>query len=273
MIFEHTTYRDFLKETLAKRQAQNKRYSLRAMARQLGLAPSMLSDLLKGQRQLSLMKGADVAQRLGLGAREGEYFLLMIQREAEKVVELQAVWEERLLALNPSRQVRDVGVDAFRLIADWHHLAVLESVGLTGFEFTPANLARRLGITTVQAECSIALLQRLELIERDTKGGCRKTHLNILAQSPAPNQGLRRFHKQMLEKAIESVEGQTPQEKFIGSETFCFDDDQLGDLQKLANEFLDKAVALAQKSKKRDHVRHLGVQFFKLTNDHSKENI
>lgn len=47
-------YRAFLNQKLKRRIEKNPAYSLRAMAKHLGLAPSMLSDVLSGKRNLSL---------------------------------------------------------------------------------------------------------------------------------------------------------------------------------------------------------------------------
>ncbi len=74
MIFEHSEYRSFLKAELGDRIAKNSRYSLSAFAKQLGMAKSMLSEVLKGKKSLSIEAAGRVAAQLRLPEREGEYF-------------------------------------------------------------------------------------------------------------------------------------------------------------------------------------------------------
>ena len=70
--------------------------------------------------------------------------------------------------------------------------------------------------------------------------------------------------KQMIEKALVSLEGQTPQEKFIGSETLPFDPSQLDEVKELADDFFNKLGNLSAKGKTRTEDYHLGMQFVTL---------
>lgn len=96
-------------------------------------------------------------------------------------------------------------------------------------------------------------------------GRYRKTIPRPRVESKTPNAALRAFHRQTLGKAIDSLETQGPNEKVIGSETFAIDCDLLPEFRALADHFFNEALALAQKSKNKNQVYHLGVQFFRLT--------
>ena len=76
---------------------------------------------------------------------------------------------------------------------------------------------------------------------------------------------LRRFHSEVLRKALESIETQGPQEKVIGSETVAFDLEQLDEVRQRVDEFLTAMSALTQKAKKKTRIYNLSVLFFNLT--------
>src|SRR4051812_38238696 len=100
MLFEHSSYRSFLKSVLASRIAANPRYSLRAMAKQLGILPSHLSAIHSGTKNLSETSALKVAQRLGLAGREADYFCLLVQYESSSDPELKDNYLRRLRAIN-----------------------------------------------------------------------------------------------------------------------------------------------------------------------------
>lgn len=69
-ILSYTDYRAFLRDELSRRQARNARYSLRSFARDLGLAPPRLSDILRGRYGLSGAAAAELAVKLRMTERE-----------------------------------------------------------------------------------------------------------------------------------------------------------------------------------------------------------
>lgn len=271
MIFEHTQYRSYLKAALADRVVKNPSYSLRAFAKALEMAPSMLSEVLKGTKNLSQERALLIARKLGLTSSETEYFSLLIQFESARNPELKATIQARMNQANPKRETHDLSIDAFKMISDWYHLPILELSRLDGFTLTPESVSERLGITKLEADVAIERLERLELLVRDPQGRLVKDRDFWVVNARIPNQALRHYHRQMLEKAIESLETQTPQEKFVGSETFGIDPGQLPEANKIIDRFLTEMSELSARSKKRSEVYHLGTQFFRLTKPKSKK--
>ncbi|RYZ69650.1 MAG: DUF4423 domain-containing protein, partial [Proteobacteria bacterium] len=69
----------------------------------------------------------------------------------------------------------------------------------------------------------------------------------------------------MLSKAIESLPTQSPQEKFIGSETLAFDSTRLAAASEIIEDCFSRVVKLAAESEKKDSVYHIGIQMFRLS--------
>ncbi len=267
MIYAHQDYRTFLRDLLAERQGRNKSYSLRAMARDLGLQPSHLSDLLKGVKGLSLSSTVRLARCLGLNAGEAEYFHILVQLGDPALdPDSRDVLLQKARTLSSQKAtITDLSVDLFKAISDWYHLAILELTSVRDFNPAPKAIAVRLGITALEAQTALERLLRLEIIEADGKGGYRRTKDNILFATAAPNDALRRYHRQMLTKASESLETQKQGERYIGSNTFSLDEDQLPKAFALVAEFREKLVALANERPTGTRVYHMGVQMFALT--------
>lgn len=264
-ILNHYDYRIYLKELMAEKARQNPRFSMRAMAKNLSLAPSFLSGVLKGKKNFSLQTATKVARKLRLNKTESEYFCLLTQRDSAKDALVRESLVEQLNRFNPNLEVSDLSVDRFRVIADWFHFAILAAMDLSAFEATPRNLALALETPQAEIELALARLLRLNMIEEIDTGIFIKVARNPRVSSAVPDGALRQFHAQTLQKAVESLTSQSPKEKIVGSETMAFDSDQVEALNVLANEFFDRALMLAKKSKRKDCVYHLGVQFFNFT--------
>jgi uncharacterized protein (TIGR02147 family) len=268
MIFDHLNYRDYLKEVLAERLRQNRQYSLRGFARNLGIQPSLLSEVLGGRRKLSSESANLVAQQLGLSDQERDYFELMVQLERAKNPTLRESTLRKIQQINPRKKdIHDLSVDYFQMISEWYHFAILRMTEIENFEWSVKSVARALGIHEV--ECSLALerLERLQLIQYEKKDGRpTKTKDNYLVRSPMPNDALRKYHQQMLQKTLEALSTQTPKERFTGTEDVLLADDQMKEATEIFEDCFTKILALSKRpSKKQKQVYHVGVHAIKLS--------
>ena len=59
---------------------------------------------------------------------------------------------------------------------------------------------------------------------------------------------------------------QTPKEKVSAAETFTFDTDQLEEVRKLTDEYLDKLVELSRQGKNKTQTYQTLLNIFRLTN-------
>lgn len=270
MIYKYTDYTFYLRDELIERQSRNPGYSLRAMARDFAMSPSQLSSVLKGQKGISPTTALRICSKLGLTAQEADFFQLLVQLRQTENAALKEQILGKLKAIHPEMHIRELSVDHFRMIADWYHFAILEMTQLKGFKLSAKTASRRLGITQIEAESAIKRLLRLELIEPDDERGYRKTEENLLVSSAAPNEALRHFHRSMLQKASDALETQSPEERYVGSQTFSIDVDQLDQAREILARCRRELVELFDQGKKRTETYHLGIQLFRLTQPESK---
>ena len=265
MVFEHNDYRTYLKATLAERAEKRDGYSLRAFSQKIGVSSSFLSEVLGRKKSLSVEVAFKIAVKLELNDAESQYFCLLTQYEQEEDPQFREEILRRLTALNPHRKPQDLSVDLFKMISDWYHTAILELSYLRGFRFEAEYIADKLGITKNEADLAIERLERLELIEKDEKGKYRKAHSQLLIESKIPNTALKNFHRQILEKAIESLDTQGPRERMSASDVLPIDSKYLPEVQRLSEQFSTAVMELSRKSEHRDAVYALATQFFNLT--------
>ena len=178
-----------LMQELAKRQTRNSSYSLRAFARDLGLGSTTLSDVLADKRSLSKSNLEKVMGKLLVSPLERES-LWSQYREGASKTEI----DDRIL----------MEEDAFRLIADWHYLAILNLAKIADNRATPQWIAERLGISTQEAESALERLLRMELLKKN-RNRLVRTAKPITTSKDIPSAAIRKHHTQNLQLAEQSL--------------------------------------------------------------------
>jgi uncharacterized protein (TIGR02147 family) len=75
-------YRAIVKAEFLKRRNENPFYSLRTFAKELGIAPSHLSYLIRGERGLSKDNALQVARALGLKTFAAQKFKFLVSAQS-----------------------------------------------------------------------------------------------------------------------------------------------------------------------------------------------
>jgi uncharacterized protein (TIGR02147 family) len=175
------------------------------------------------------------------------------------------ILEKKINKMRPKNKIADLSLDIFRVISDPAHVTILEMSSISNLNLDSALAAKAVAISEIEAQVIIERLDRLGLIEKNEKGFYQKSSDDLLVKSEKPNIALRSFHKKTMEKAISSLETQTNKEKFVGSETFAFNAEDLKDAEEILEECFSKILALSQNTKKKNAIYHLGIQLFNLT--------
>jgi uncharacterized protein (TIGR02147 family) len=273
-MFEQGDYVSILRSRLEDRCRANPRYSLRAFARDLGLAPSRVSEILNRKQGLSEPSARIISQKLGFSIREADYFAsLVLASDARSRKHRQRAMEE-LRNFTNAQPVHTLDMEAFQVISDWYHFAILELVQMPKCRHEAVWIARKLGISRFEAESAIQRLLKLELL-RVENGQFIPTHNEVTTSNGVPSEAIRRFSRQILSKASESIDLQTVDERDLSTLTVGIDPALMPKfkemIRKFRREFNALAVESAAKQKTRpSEVYSLAVQFFRLS---SKEVI
>lgn len=251
MLLNHESPKAFLAEELSRRIRSNPRYSQRAFAKQLGMSAGELSEVLRGQRALSLRSALKIAGSLGLNETESRHLIQIAQLERAGAKP------------TPAPDSRQLTLDLFRAVADWYCFAIVSLADCEGFSWKPSWIARRLGISETEARLALERLERIGLIER-SNGKLSVTKDYVLSPSGIPSEAIRAYHRQILERAIQALDSQPVAKREISGAGFAVDPKHLPSIKKDISEFLDRTVAKYSKGRKLE-VYQLEVALFQLT--------
>ena len=201
--------RSLLKRELDRRLRKNPRYSLRSFARDLGVSHSLLSLALSGKRNVSRRLGLKTAALAGLTPED----------------------TRRLFGAEPGRRAptsalaenfRRITLDTFTVISEWYCYALLSLLEIPGAKWEAGDIARRLSITEAEARKAMGALSRLKLV-REIGGRWRQTGQPLKVENTLSTAATKRFHRQLLAKALESMEKDPKETRDLSSMTFAMD--------------------------------------------------
>ncbi len=241
--------REHLQNELVSRYRKNPRYSLRAFAKSLEIEPSALSKILRGKRRLTSSMQMRIGHRMGMSPVEMEKF-----RESESSKE-EATFET-------------LSSDAFQVMADWYHYAIVELSKIERFKSDVRWISRALGISVNEANAALERLERLKIIERDESGKITSTALNRTIAEPSDSyrtSAARLFQKQILQKAVDAVEIVSLDRRENSGVTMAINLAKLPEAEAIIRKFRRSLMALLETGDTKQEVYQLAVALYPLT--------
>lgn len=257
-------YRRFLKDELLKRQKKNRAYSLRAFARDLGMSSSRLSEILNSKVGLSETRASVLADRLQLNPEDKELFVDMVESEHARSSVLRAAATERVKARYIDVPILDE--EEMNLMSDWHHMALLELIGLEKVDHTPEGYAKKLNLEIEAIHESFALLEKLGYVQK-TPDRWIATDPVTTTTNNIPSSSIKHYHNQMLEKARSALYEQNVATRDFTSIVFAMNSEQVEHAKKRIRDFRRSLVQELESIPGKDRVFYLSMNMFSLTED------
>jgi uncharacterized protein (TIGR02147 family) len=239
MDFCQNRSRSFLNDEFKERRDKNPSYSLRSYARDAGVNSGVMSQILNGRRSFTRKQAEKIADALRMSDESKRKFIGNVSQIPNEA------------AGNVKAPFRVLKSDAFHLIADWHHYAILSLLETNSPPKTSPAVAKRLGIDVGTARAAIDRLIRLGLVYRmdgrlvaDTEG--------LRTTEDIPNEAIRESHRQILSKAAHSLEHVEINKRDASYVSFCCDPKDLLKAKKLIREFRRKFTKIMEVGEKRE---------------------
>lgn len=257
-------YRSILQTELERRKNLNPAYSLRAFARDLGLTAPQLSTVLKGTKGISSLAARKLASKLELSVDEMEIFVRSAEALHSRTQHKKESSKSELNKILQSRQFQKLEEPTFSMINEWYYLSILQTFELSDFEPNSKWLAKRLGLTQAEVDKSLKLLEEVGLLKE--KDNFYKPSKDFVKTEEIPSRTIRFYLQQMLNKSSKALETQSIDERDFSTTVFSFEKKRMPEFKKKLREFREDFCHEASKSKSKDEVYALSIQFFKITN-------
>jgi uncharacterized protein (TIGR02147 family) len=270
---------ELLRTVYLSRKKTNARYSISAFARDLGLSISFLSRLLRGERSLTVNQAIQIGTLLGLSSEQIDQSLSLLVAQAKgnsKISKkfISAIQKKDSRVRNRSESLTYFEVERFKAISEWYHLGILNLTVTKNFDPRPSVIAKRLGISTIEATDAIHRLLQLGLLEKKP-GTLKRTSESLYIKTRQSEQAVRKFTVQTMKRAEALLENSSPesfQQRCMPGSTLPIDSKKLPLLKERLLKFQLEFAELA-KSDQCDEVYQFNLQLFPLSQTMIETNL
>ena len=254
-------YQACIKSELNRRLKKNPVYSLRAFARALKFEAGVISQYISGKRIPSYKAAQKLVLELGLSPEQKNSFLASLanHHQSRGLTRLSPAFRSNAIAIEP----KALSVDLFQVIGDWHHYAILLLTEIKDFNEDPRWIAKTLGISSIEAKFALERLIELKLLQR-RDGRLHFIDQGITTENKAvTTPALRSRQRQILEKAIESLENDPVEIRSMTGMTMAINPSKIKEAKKIISEFNQKMSRFLE-SGSRSEVYELQISLFPL---------
>ncbi len=235
----------YLKEDFDRRRSANHRFSLRAFAKKLGVAPASLTEAFKEERGWNLSR--ERAKEL-LG-----YLDLTVEQKNALLVEMGFPAKHEVSVLEPS---------SYEYLKSPRHLAVLAAAYLPKKLRSLDAIAERFGFGREEAAKTIQSLEEQSLLSRDDDGDIEAPSGFVESVDGPSDSILRKHHHMVLGLASKSLETIPANERDVTSLSFVGNSKALAHLRAAIRELENNASSLTYGEDGADTVYQLCIQVF-----------
>jgi uncharacterized protein (TIGR02147 family) len=279
-IFDYLNYRKFLNDFYKNKKLLKSTYSFQVLSDAAGFKDkSCIYSVVRGTRNLSKSALFKVSKALKLNKKEHEYFENLVHFNQAKSPEEQKYFYDRMMAVkNDGKRSVNAHVlrkDQYEYYSKWHHAVIRSLIEMYGFDGDFKKLAKRISppILPKQAKKSVALLERLELIGRDTRGRYYAGNKTITSGQDPLGPAVLNFNLEAMKLADKAARRLPRTERQVTGLTLGISKKTYEAVCGEILDFQDRLLKMAEEDQAADSVYQLNFQFFPLTRNSNSGSI
>lgn len=267
-IFDYLDYRAFLSDYYDAAKKNTRAFSYRYLARRAGFSsPNFIKLVMDGKRNLGDESIGAVATAFDLDTAEAQFFEALVHFDQASTPELKNEAFESISASRRFRTARRIDNDMFEYLSHWYYPAIREMAARPDFQADPEWVSGQLWPRVGKAKVSRALdlLFELELLVKDEDGTVSRGDPTLTTGHEVGSLAIGNFHRQMMERAAESITTVDRTHRDISGSTVCIDHATVGEMKRRIHSFRENLLELCDSRGSGTSVYQLNIQLFPLT--------
>ncbi|MEQ1506537.1 MAG: TIGR02147 family protein [Myxococcota bacterium] len=263
-LLDYSDYRAYLRDWLRERAG---RPSMRTFAVRAGVSVTLVSQILRQQRDLEPRRAPDFGRALDLQDDQVQWFVDLVQVEhGSSLLERRAA-RDRILARRRIKRAQAITEPMARLLNHWYYPAVAELARCPGFQDDPAWIAAilRPRITEIEALDALETLVDLGVLARGADGALMPVAetwtTGTEVDAAAVGAAAREYHRWALRRASDAIDEFPPPERHVATFTAVVAAGALPEVKELAQRFEAQLLQCCEQNPG-DRVYLVSVQLF-----------
>jgi uncharacterized protein (TIGR02147 family) len=251
----------------------NPGFSYQVFAHKAGIPnKGFLYNVITGLKNLSKSSAVKLAQAMGLGASESDFFENLVSFNQAKNLRERNYFFEKLCAIKSTKSgsalVRELRAEQYEFYSTWFFSAIRSLIDMHPFVDEFAWLAKSVypPIKPLDAKKAITLLQKLGMIRKGEKGRLEVVDKTITAGEEVVQLGLLNFQKQTAELALKAIEEMPKDKRNISGMTLGISRKTYDLICQEIRGFQSRLQKLAEVDTEADNVYQFNFQFFPISN-------
>jgi uncharacterized protein (TIGR02147 family) len=274
-IFEYVDYREYLRDYYDAGKANVSQFSYRYLARLAGFSsPNFFKLVMDGDRNLSNDSINKFAKALKLDRDEKRFFADLVAFDQAETVEERNEAFERVAASRRFRRARRLDSSMFEYLSRWYHPAIRELAALDDFRRDPEWIAQKLSpeVSVEQIEASLELLFDMGLLVEEEDGSISRGEPSLTTGHEVRSLAIGNYHRQMLERAANSIVNVPRELRDISALTVCIDSEKVPEVKERIHAFRESLLDFCDRDANPEAVFQINFQLFPLTEVPGEEN-
>ena len=245
-LYSYLSFRDYLRDWYAARKAADKRFSHRLFARRAGVSsPSLLNEVIGGRRKLTARTLEGFLTALGLDEEGSAFFSALVQLDQGATDDERNEAFRRVESSRRFRSARRIEGASFRYLSTWYYPAIRELALCRNFRAEPEWIAQQLqpSITVSEARAALETLYELGMLEQ-AEEGVRVPEVSLATPHQVTGLAVNNYHKQMLQRASESVEQAHPDTRHLLGVTVAIPQSLVPEIKRELNAMQERLLHL-----------------------------
>jgi len=274
-VFSFLDSRHYLRAYYEAEKARRSSFSYRYLSMKAGFrSPNFFKLVIDGQRNLGAEAVPKVSTALGHNEAEAEFFADLVSfTQARSVAEKNRAFE-RISASRRFRSARRLEGELFNHFSHWYSPAIRELTARADFREDPKWIANTLRpkISVREAKESLALLLSLGLVVRDEKTGkVAQGDPTLTTEHEVTSLAVKNFHRQMLERASESIDTVKASRRDLAALTACVSEKTAAVIKDRIHRFREEIAELCDQDEEPSLIYQINLQLFPLSADPDEE--
>lgn len=249
---DERSFLEILRVSFLSRMERNPSYSLRAFARSLDVDAGLLSKVMNRKRRPSkafMEKTLDI-----------------LQPDLDDLLDASEIKKESILN---SKKLNSLEL---KPIAKWYFFLILDLFFLPDFQSSEEWVAERTGLSLKKVKLSLEVLEEYGHIDRSKKEWELHSKSTMWTDFGSTNHTKRNMQKQILEKAIESIDSVDFKYREASSLSLPMDKSLVPELKKKITDFKRELRDWIERQDEYDEIYQFSFNFFPLTEIKEKQN-